>query len=86
VDAEFPGVAEGFDLFGFECGVFELAVLDVARAGAALPVAAEFDAVRRVDVDSSCTLPRRPSRSLSEAITCKLSPRTIRFDQLASWR
>ena len=30
VDAELPGVAEGFDLLDLAGGVFELAVLDVA--------------------------------------------------------
>ncbi len=28
-----------------------------------------------------CTLPRSPSRSADEAITCNESPRIIRFDQ-----
>ncbi|CFO04281.1 Uncharacterised protein [Bordetella pertussis] len=31
-----------------------------------------------------CTLPRSPSRSAREAITCKLSPRIIRFCQWPS--
>ena len=51
VDAEFPGVAEGADLFGLAGGVLGLAVLDVALAGGDLPVGAEVDAVGRVEVD-----------------------------------
>ena len=51
MDAEFPGVAEGADLFGLARGVLGLAVLHVALAGADLPVGAELDAVGRVDVD-----------------------------------
>jgi len=38
-------------VLGFAGGVFELAVLNVALAGGHLPVLAELDAVRRVDVD-----------------------------------
>ncbi len=51
MDAELPGVAEGADLFGLAGGVLGLAVLDVAFAGAHLPVGAELDAVGRVEVD-----------------------------------
>ena len=51
MDPEFPGVAERLDLLGLARGVLELAVLDVALARRDLPVRAELDAVRRVDVD-----------------------------------
>ena len=51
MDAEFPGVAEGADLFGLARGILGLAVLHVALAGADLPVGAEFDAVGRANVN-----------------------------------
>jgi hypothetical protein len=66
MDAELPRVAEGFDLFDLDAGVFVLAVLHVALAGADLPVAAELDAVGRVEVDhlhlaaQALTLGQRP--------------------------
>jgi hypothetical protein len=52
VDAVAPGVAEGFDLFGFAGDVVGLAVLDVAGGGGPLEVGVEFDAVGRVDIDA----------------------------------
>ncbi|MGH3974263.1 MAG: hypothetical protein ACRDS9_13195 [Pseudonocardiaceae bacterium] len=51
MDTQFPGVAEGLDLLDLAGGVFEFAVLDVALAGGDLPVGAELDTVRRVQVD-----------------------------------
>ena len=51
VDAEFPRVAEGFDLLHLAGGILDLAVLDVALPRGYLPVAAELDAVRGIDVD-----------------------------------
>ena len=38
MDAEFPGVAEGADLFGLAGGVLDFAVFDIAFAGGDLPV------------------------------------------------
>ena len=52
VDAQLPGVAEGLDLLRLAGQVLGLGVLDVALAGAHLPVAAELDAVGRVEVDA----------------------------------
>jgi hypothetical protein len=51
VDAEFPGVAEGADHFGFLGEVFVLAVLDVAAIDEGLEIGAVADAVGRVNVD-----------------------------------
>jgi hypothetical protein len=51
VDAEFPGVAEGTDHFGFLGEVFVLAVLDVATIDEGLEIGAVPDAVGRVNVD-----------------------------------
>jgi hypothetical protein len=51
VDAEFPGVAEGANHFGFLGEVFVLAVLDVAAIDEGLEIGAVADAVGRVDVD-----------------------------------
>ena len=83
VDAELPGVAEGLDLLGLTGDVLDLAVLHVALAGRDLPVGAELDAVRRVDVDH---LDLAPSSSFSArlVITSSESPRIMRFDQLLS--
>ena len=83
VDAVAPGVAEGFDLLGLAGGVFGLAVLDVALAGADLPVGAELDAVggSRYII---WTWPLRPSFSAREAMTMRESPRIMRFDQFCS--
>ena len=50
VDAEFPGVAEGFDLFGFAGEGVVIAVLDGAVVEVDLPVGAVFDAVGGIDV------------------------------------
>ena len=52
VDAVAPGVAEGFDLFGFAGDVFGFAVFDVAAGGGPLEVGIELDAVRRVKIDA----------------------------------
>ena len=52
VDAEFPGVAERLDLLRLARQVLGLRVLHVPLAGAHLPVAAELDAVGRVEVDA----------------------------------
>ena len=84
VDAEFPGVAECLDLLDLEAGVFELAVLHVALAGADLPVRAELDAVGRVHVDHLDLAAQAPRARRVSAITWRLSPRIMRFDQLAS--
>src|SRR5699024_5267827 len=51
VDAEFPGITEGFDLFSLAGSVLGLTILHVALTGTDLPVGTELDAVRRVDVD-----------------------------------
>ena len=51
VDAEFPGVAEGANHFGFLGEVFVLAVFDVAAIDEGLEIGAVADAVGRVDVD-----------------------------------
>ena len=51
MNAQFPGVAEGFDLLGFTANVGFCTILDIALAQAALPVGAELDAIGRVDVD-----------------------------------
>jgi hypothetical protein len=52
VDAEFPGVAKGFDLLGLAGEGVVLAVGDGAVAEADLPVGAVFDAVGRVEVEA----------------------------------
>ena len=52
VDAVAPGVAEGFDLFGFAGDVLWVAVRDVSAGSRPLEVGVEADAVRRVDVDA----------------------------------
>ena len=52
VDAVAPGVAEGFDLFGFAGDVFGFAVFDIAAGGGPLEVGIELDAVRRVKIDA----------------------------------
>ena len=51
VVAELSGIAEGTHLFRLAGGVFGLAILHVALAGAHLLVGAELDAIGRVDVD-----------------------------------
>src|SRR4051794_15316293 len=51
MDAELPCVAERLDLLDLARGILELAVLDVPPACGNLPVASEFDPVRRIDVD-----------------------------------
>ncbi len=52
VDAQLPGVAERLDLLRLPGQILGLGVLHVALAGAHLPVAAELDAVGRVEVDA----------------------------------
>src|SRR5262249_9665332 len=46
VNAEFSGIAERLDLLRLTGQVLRLGILDVALAGAHLPVAAELDTVR----------------------------------------
>ena len=50
VDAEFPCISECANLFGLECHVLLLRIADVWFSSADLPVASEFDAVRRIEV------------------------------------
>jgi hypothetical protein len=56
------------------------AVLHVAAGRGPLEIGVELDAVGRIDVNA-LHLPRRPSRSASDAITCRLSPRIMRLLQ-----
>src|SRR5579862_1894716 len=51
MDAEFPGIAEGADHFGFLGEVFVLAVLDVAAIDEGLEIGAVANAVGRVDIN-----------------------------------
>src|SRR5438105_11427260 len=85
MDAELPGVAEGFDLLGLAGEVFGFGVLDVAFLGRDLPVGAELDAVGRVEVDH-LHAPLRRSFSARLVMTSGLSPRMRRLVQYLSCR
>ncbi len=52
VDTVAPGVAKGFDLFGFASDVVRFAIGDFVARGAPLEVRVKRDAVRRVDVNT----------------------------------
>ena len=84
VNAVPPGIAKGFDLFRLAGDVRRVAVFDIAAGGRPLKIGIEFDAVRRVEINA-LHLPRSPSRSASEPMTCRLSPRIMRFVQFWSW-
>ena len=52
MDAVFPGIAKGFDLFRLAGHVVGLAVLHVPAGGGPLEIAVELDAVGRVHIDA----------------------------------
>ena len=52
MDAVFPGIAKGFDLFRLAGHVVGLAVLHVPASGGPLEIAVELDAVGRVHIDA----------------------------------
>ena len=85
MDSVAPGVAEGLHLLGFAGDVFGFSVAHVAARVGPLEVGVELDAVGRVEVDA-LHLAAQAFALGREAITCRLSPRIMRLDQLASWR
>ena len=53
VNAEFPGVAEGANLFGFSRQIFIFAVSDIAVGDESLKIRSVPDTVGRIEVDQS---------------------------------
>ena len=79
-----PCVTERLHLFRLARDVVDVAVLHIAAGRGPLEIGVELDAVGRIDVDALHLAAQALRARPSDAITCRLSPRIMRLDQLAS--